>query len=80
MGAERLGALALAVAALLAAGCRGSTTTDDGAPQAGGTTAVVEWVNDGDTLTLTNGAKVRLVQVDAPELGPTATAAPRSRP
>ena len=34
----------------------------------GGTTAVVEWVNDGDTLTLTNGAKVRLVQIDAPEL------------
>jgi micrococcal nuclease len=68
VGAERLGAIALAVAALLAAGCRGSTTTDDGAPQAGGTTAVVEWVNDGDTLTLTNGAKVRLVQVDAPEL------------
>ena len=68
MGAERLGALALAVAALLAAGCRGSTTTDDGAPQAAAASAVVEWVNDGDTLTLTNGAKVRLVQIDAPEL------------
>ena len=30
--------------------------------------AVASLVNDGDTLTLTNGAKVRLVQVDAPEL------------
>ena len=29
---------------------------------------MVERVNDGDTLTLANGAKVRLVQVDAPEL------------
>lgn len=51
--------------AVLAAGCQGSesssTTTGD-------TTAVVEWVNDGDTLTLTSGAKVRLVQIDAPEL------------
>lgn len=28
----------------------------------------MEWVNDGDTLTLTSGAKVRLVQIDAPEL------------
>jgi micrococcal nuclease len=29
---------------------------------------VVARVNDGDTLTLTSGAKVRLVQIDAPEL------------
>ena len=28
----------------------------------------MEWVNDGDTLTLEGGRKVRLVQVDAPEL------------
>jgi endonuclease YncB( thermonuclease family) len=28
----------------------------------------VERVNDGDTLTLRNGAKIRLVQIDAPEL------------
>lgn len=52
--------------ALLAAGCRGSEST--GAAPTGGTPAVVEWVNDGDTLTLTNGARVRLVQIDAPEL------------
>lgn len=50
---------------MLATGCQGSesvgTATTD-------TAAVVEWVNDGDTLTLTSGAKVRLVQIDAPEL------------
>ena len=63
MGAERL--IPVVLVAVLAAGCQGSenesTTTT-------GTAAVVEWVNDGDTLTLTNGAKVRLVQIDAPEL------------
>ena len=66
MGAERLTLLALL--ALLAAGCQGSpgggTTTTTTSPAA----AVVEWVNDGDTLTLTNGDKVRLLQIDAPEL------------
>ena len=30
--------------------------------------AVVERVNDGDTITLRGGEKVRLVQIDAPEL------------
>lgn len=52
--------------AVLAAGCQGSekagTTTTSRAA------AVVEWVNDGDTLTLANGGKVRLLQIDAPEL------------
>jgi endonuclease YncB( thermonuclease family) len=68
VGPERLTACALAVALLLvAAGC------DDGAssPSAGngeGEQATVAWVNDGDTLTLSSGAKVRLVQIDAPEL------------
>jgi endonuclease YncB( thermonuclease family) len=51
---------------LLAAGCTGSG--DETTTTTTGTTAVVEWVNDGDTLTLTSGAKVRLVQIDAPEL------------
>jgi len=32
-------------------------------------TAVVASVSDGDTLTLTSGARVRLLQIDAPELG-----------
>ncbi len=68
MGSERLSVRALVVALLLAAaGC------DDGAspPASGGgerEQATVAWVNDGDTLTLTGGAKVRLVQIDAPEL------------
>jgi len=31
-------------------------------------TGVVARVNDGDTLTLRSGAKIRLVQIDAPEL------------
>ena len=63
MGAERL--ILLLAVALFAAGCRSGTDTE---PAADTRRAVVEWVNDGDTLTLTSGAKVRLVQVDAPEL------------
>ena len=66
MGAERLiSLLAVAALAALAAGCQSGTDTE---PAAGRTRAVVEWVNDGDTLTLTSGARVRLVQIDAPEL------------
>src|SRR3712207_1250685 len=34
-----------------------------------GESAVVAWVADGDTLTLTDGKRVRLLQVDTPELG-----------
>ena len=64
MGAERL--IPLLLGAVVAAGCQTGTTTSESAGS--GTKAVVEWVNDGDTLTLTNGAKVRLLQVDAPEL------------
>lgn len=66
MGSRRL-ALLFASLALLGAGCQRSGTTGATAVPAD-TTAVVEWVNDGDTLTLTDGAKVRLVQIDAPEL------------
>jgi micrococcal nuclease len=67
VGADRLTA-AFAVAALLvAAGC------DDGADQSQAErptarTGVVARVNDGDTLTLSDVAKIRLVQIDAPEL------------
>ena len=67
MGADRLTA-AFAVAALLVTvGC------DEGADQSYGQrpttrTGVVARVNDGDTLTLRDGAKIRLVQIDAPEL------------
>ncbi len=65
MGAERL--IPLALVAVLAAGCQGSENADT-TTTPGRAAAVVEWVNDGDTLTLTNGGKVRLLQVDAPEL------------
>ena len=73
MGPERLTAGALAVALLLVVavataallGCR-----DDGPPAVlvAADLGVVARVNDGDTLTLTGGEQVRLVQIDAPEL------------
>jgi micrococcal nuclease len=63
VGSQRL--IPLFVVVVLAAGCRSGTEAE---PTAETTRAVVERVNDGDTLTLANGAKVRLVQVDAPEL------------
>lgn len=67
MGAERL--IPLLLVAVLATGCRSGTETGSGPePPTYAERAVVEWVNDGDTLTLTNGAKVRLLQIDAPEL------------
>jgi endonuclease YncB( thermonuclease family) len=40
----------------------------DGSAARTGTWAVVESVTDGDTLRLTNGQRVRLVQIDTPEL------------
>jgi len=65
VGADRLIA-ALAVAALLlAAGCDGGAASQDRPTAA---TGVVARVNDGDTLTLGSGEKIRLVQIDAPEL------------
>ncbi|HET6684552.1 MAG TPA: thermonuclease family protein [Gaiella sp.] len=66
MGRHRLIAALAASLVLPAAGCG-----DGGSPQetsAATDTAVVARINDGDTLTLRGGAKVRLVQVDAPEL------------
>ena len=68
MGTERLtirATLAFLVA-LAATGCRGDTSSPP--DPSTGEAATVEWVNDGDTLTLAGGAKVRLVQIDAPEL------------
>jgi endonuclease YncB( thermonuclease family) len=64
-GLRRLGLLL----ALACAGCGGG----DPAPTAGeavvGSIAVVDSVRDGDTILLEDGRRVRLVQVDAPELG-----------
>ena len=62
MGPDHLRALALA-AVLLCAGCGGTSRT----PQAG--TVTVDSVRDGDTILLEDGRRVRLLQVDAPELG-----------
>jgi micrococcal nuclease len=68
VGAERLIPLVAAVAAL-GAGCQGGAGSGTGEPSApSDEQAVVDWVVDGDTLNLRNGAKVRLVQIDAPEL------------
>jgi endonuclease YncB( thermonuclease family) len=67
VGADRLTrALAVSLLVLVAAGCTGGDPSPE--PSAGGVTATVTRVDDGDTLTLANGAKVRLLQVDAPEL------------
>ncbi len=49
---------------MLAAGC---STGEERAPQAGEDRATVEWIVDGDTLRLTDGRTVRLLQIDAPE-------------
>jgi endonuclease YncB( thermonuclease family) len=71
VGADRLiGAHGLIAALavpllLLASGCDDGGTARDAST---GETGVVARVNDGDTLTLRGGEKVRLVQVDAPEL------------
>jgi endonuclease YncB( thermonuclease family) len=64
VGAGRL--IPFLLGAAVAAGCQGDGDSADAVPS--GDEAVVEWVNDGDTLTLTGGAQVRLVQIDAPEL------------
>jgi micrococcal nuclease len=60
-----------ASAAVSLAGCGGAGSSS--APPtvttfAAGDRAVVAYVNDGDTLRTTSGARIRLVQIDAPEL------------
>ena len=67
VGAERL--IRIALVAVLAAVLHrvpGRRTRRRRRPPP--TSDVVEWVNDGDTLTLDGGGKVRLLQIDAPEL------------
>ena len=60
------------VALLAAAGLAAASTAADG--------GVVARVADGDTLTLRDGRRIRLVQIDAPELGTaSATRARRGR-
>lgn len=66
VGADRLTlALAATLLALTSTGCRSEGTGEDTSSSG---EAVIVAVNDGDTLTLASGAKIRLVQVDAPEL------------
>lgn len=50
--------------------------------QAGQATYRIDHVTDGDTVVLRNGQKVRLVQIDTPEVysAPSATAPKRQRP
>jgi endonuclease YncB( thermonuclease family) len=68
VGPGRLTRLALVLALLaLATSCR-DAGSDTGEAVPSGDRATVEWVNDGDTLTLEGGTRVRLVQIDAPEL------------
>ena len=61
---------ALAAVALGAAGCGGpaSTSAPTSVASPPGEAATVAYVNDGDTLRTTSGRRVRLLQIDAPEL------------
>lgn len=61
---------AVAAVALGAAGCGepASSPTPTGVSAETGEAATVAYVNDGDTLRTTTGRRVRLVQIDAPEL------------
>lgn len=46
----------------------GATAADAASLPRGGTSARIAYVVDGDTVQLTNGARVRLVQIDTPEV------------
>ena len=61
----RLVVLLTVALALLGAACSGG----DGSNGEEGSLAVVARVADGDTLELTSGERIRLIQVDSPELG-----------
>jgi micrococcal nuclease len=66
--------LVLGLAAVLVSGCGGPTPADVGSSStresapASQKTAVVDYVVDGDTLRTVAGQRIRLVQIDAPEL------------
>src|SRR5262249_37968374 len=57
----------LAASAAVAIAAVAAVTLHGGTKAPARTHAVVEWVTDGDTVRLRNGARVRLVQIDAPE-------------
>ena len=60
----------VAFALLTAAGCTTSSSTPESTSTTAGVgeSAIVSRVSDGDTLRTTSGRKIRLVQIDAPEL------------
>ena len=70
MGAERLKPLLVLLLAAVAAGCQGGAQPGDDTEtaEADGPRFTVVRINDGDTLTVSGAGKVRLLQVDAPEL------------
>lgn len=49
-------------------GCGGPSSTPEAASIASSESGIVAYVSDGDTLRLRDGRKVRLLQIDAPEL------------
>jgi endonuclease YncB( thermonuclease family) len=65
VGRRRLTAAVAGAALLVASGCGGGST---GSLERTAATGIVARVNDSDTLTLADGGKVRLLQIDAPEL------------
>jgi micrococcal nuclease len=60
------------VLSIVAGGCSGhtseTTTAATDTTASAGASAIVDYVNDGDTLRTASGKKVRLLQIDAPEL------------
>lgn len=62
------GAAAAGLLVLAAAGCGGEPEPGTAGASGPAESGVVEYVNDGDTLRLRDGRRVRLVQIDAPEL------------
>lgn len=60
--------LSLLAIGLLLALAATATAADAARLRRGGTTARIEYVVDGDTVQLTNGRRVRLVQIDTPEV------------
>ena len=61
-------AVASFFALLATAGCGGPGSTTEPASSGRAESGIVAYVNDGDTLRLTDGRRVRLLQIDAPEL------------
>lgn len=60
---------ALAVLAALAAAAAGVSGATAASSRSESTPAHVAWVIDGDTIALAGGTRVRLLQIDTPELG-----------